>query len=91
MSSATWVLVFCKKDESYTAVDETKVDGSPEQGKELQAELQYFDPILSKNISQKWLVTVVETGTEKEIKRKVAEFAARLKQAKERTFLDQPR
>ena len=30
-------------------------------------------------------------GTEKEIKRKVAEFAARLKQAKERTFLDQPR
>ena len=44
-------------------VDETKVDGSPEQGKELQAELQYFDPILSKNVSQKWLVTVVETRT----------------------------
>ena len=30
-------------------------------------------------------------GTEKEMKRKVAEFAARLKQAKERTLLDQPR
>lgn len=59
MSSATWVLVLCKKD----VVDETKVHGSPEQGKELQAELQYFDPILSKNVSQKWLVTVVETGT----------------------------
>ena len=63
MSSATWVLVFCKEDESYTAVDETKVDGSPERGKELQAELQYFDPILSKNVLQKWLVTVIETGT----------------------------
>ena len=63
MSSATWVLVFCKEDESYTAVDETKVDGSPERGKELQAELQYFDPILSKKVLQKWLVTVIETGT----------------------------
>ena len=30
-------------------------------------------------------------GTEKEMKKKVAEFAARLKQAKERTLLDQPR
>ena len=30
-------------------------------------------------------------GTEKEMKRKVAEFAARPKQAKERTLLDQPR
>ena len=30
-------------------------------------------------------------GTEKEMKRKVAEFAARLTQAKERTILDQPR
>jgi len=30
-------------------------------------------------------------GTEKEMRRKVAEFAARLKQAKERTLLDQPR
>lgn len=30
-------------------------------------------------------------GTEKEMKRKVAEFAAHLKQAKERTLLDQPR
>ena len=63
MSSATLFLVFCKKDELYTAVDEKKVNGSPEQGKELQAELQYFYPILSKNVSQKWLVTVVESGT----------------------------
>ena len=62
MSSATLFLVFCKKDELYTAVDETKVNGSPEPGKELQAELQYFYPILSKNVSQKWLVTV-ESGT----------------------------
>ena len=30
-------------------------------------------------------------GTEKEMKKKVAEFAARLKEAKERTLLDQPR
>ena len=62
MSSATLFLVFCKKDELYTAVDKTKVNGSPEQGKELQAELQYFYPILSKNVSQKWLGTV-ESGT----------------------------
>ena len=63
MSSTTLFLVFCKKDELYAAVDETKVNGSPEQGKELQTELQYFYPILSKNVSQKWLVTVVESGT----------------------------
>ena len=52
MSSATWVLVLCKKD----VVDETKVHGSPEQGKELQAELQYFDPILSKNVHRNGLL-----------------------------------
>ena len=64
MSSTTLFLVFCKKDELYAAVDETNVNGSPEQGKELQTELQYFYAILSKNVSQKRLVVaVVESGT----------------------------
>jgi len=59
-----WVLVFCKEDESYTAVKQTKIEGLPETGKELQAELDYFDPILSKEVSKKWLVTVIDTGKE---------------------------
>ena len=57
-----WVLVFCKDDESYTDVQQSKIDGLPETGKEVFAELDYFDPILSKEISKKWLVTVIDTG-----------------------------
>ena len=56
-----WVLVFCKEDESYTAVQKNKINGLPETGKELLAELEYFDPYLSKDVSKKWLVTVIET------------------------------